>query len=80
MKTAKKKRLTAPAIGVRLLTLPETTRRRGRKRISESRATEIRTRLAEWKQTPEPAAAAVYTPNILWRQERVYTTYQKASS
>jgi hypothetical protein len=31
----------------------EATRKRGRKRISESRAAEIRARLVEWKQIPE---------------------------
>src|SRR5216684_3469563 len=41
-------------IGDRLLTLREAARKRGRKRISESRATEIRTRLVEWKQIPGP--------------------------
>lgn len=41
-------------IGDRLLTVPEAARKRGRKSFSESRATEIRTRLVEWKQIPEP--------------------------
>src|SRR5258708_4160965 len=33
--------------------IKEAAPKRGRKRISESRATEIRTRLVEWKQIPE---------------------------
>jgi hypothetical protein len=38
----------------RLLTLRAAARKRGRKRITESRAAEIRTRLVEWKQIPAP--------------------------
>jgi hypothetical protein len=37
-----------------LPTLRESARKRGRKRITESRAAEIRTSLVEWKQIPEP--------------------------
>jgi hypothetical protein len=48
MKTPKRKAVKAPARG------SMAARKRGRKRISESRATEIRARLAEWKQIPEP--------------------------
>lgn len=40
-------------IGDRLLTPDEAVRKRGRKRISESRGTEIRARLVEWKQIAE---------------------------
>jgi hypothetical protein len=40
--------------GGRLLTLHEAARKRGRRRVSESRAAEIRARLVEWKQIPEP--------------------------
>ncbi|HXP79058.1 MAG TPA: hypothetical protein VN976_04070 [Verrucomicrobiae bacterium] len=55
MKTPRRRGAKAPAIGDRLLTPREATRKRGRKRISESRAAEIRARLVDWKQTPESA-------------------------
>jgi hypothetical protein len=41
-------------IGGRSPTLREAARKRGRKRVGESRASEIRTRLVEWKLIPEP--------------------------
>jgi hypothetical protein len=39
----------AEPTGNRLPTLPEATRKRGRKRVGESRSAEIRARLAAWK-------------------------------
>jgi hypothetical protein len=58
--TAKRKLKNAVApIGDRPPALPEAARKRGRKRISESRATEIRTRLVEWKQTPEASRSSL---------------------